>query len=331
MDRARNLPGTPGRRALLRNLRVLLGVALVVAGVSSLPVILVWLGLRGSSLDRLAVAHAAPAAAVLRPPRTEELVYRSRDARIAARLHLPPGGGPHPALVVAHGSGRTRRDEYRPLAAELAARGYALLAYDKRGVGDSEGVYAGIGPENSEAMFELLADDVVAGVEYLAARADIDRSAIGVIGISQGGWIGPLAAAKSRAVSFLVTVSGPTVSVGEEIYYSSLTGEREGAELDAEGDHGALLAAFDGRRGYDPVPVLERVEVPGLWILGAGDRSIPIHETVERLDALIEGGKPFSRRVLPGVGHGMRELETGERAPVAAIAAEWLDRLARQR
>jgi len=129
-------------------------------------------------------------------------------------------------------------------------------------------------------------------------------------------------------ISFLVIVSGPTVSVGEEIYYSELTGEREGhSPGDAERDLGARLAGFEGRRGFDPVPVLERIEVPGLWILGEGDRSIPIRETVARLDELIDGGRPFTRQVLPGVGHAMRDLETGERAPVAAIAVDWLQGL----
>ena len=151
---------------------------------------------------------------------------------------------------------------------------------------------------------------------------------IGVLGISQGGWIGPLAAQGSRSVSFLVIVSGPAVSVGEENFYSELTGEREdGSRVDSEAELSSRLAAFRGPRGFDPVPVLERLEVPGLWILGAGDRSIPIPETVVRLEALIGAGRPFTLRVLPGVGHGMRNLETGEAVPVSSIATAWLAEL----
>jgi dipeptidyl aminopeptidase/acylaminoacyl peptidase len=312
----------------VRGARLLLGLAGVLALVSALLVVLTWLGMKSLERGRLAeTTMPRPARAGASEPGTgADVSYRSRGARIAARLHLPRDDGPHPALVVAHGSGPSRRSQYDDMAAHLAARGWALLVYDKRGVGESEGDYSSIGPANSEAMFDLLAADVVAGVEYLAARADIDSKRIGVLGISQGGWIGPLAATRSPAVSFLVIVSGPVVSVGEEIYYSELTGEREGGDaLVTDGDLAAELAAFSGPHGFDPVPVLERLDVPGLWILGAGDRSIPVPETVTRLEGLIAAGRPFTLRVLPDVGHGMRHVATGEPVPVTSIAADWLD------
>jgi pimeloyl-ACP methyl ester carboxylesterase len=92
----------------------------------------------------------------------------------------------------------------------------------------------------------------------------------------------------------------------------------------ADADLTSMVATFTGPHGFDPLPVLEGLEVPGLWILGAGDRSIPIPETVERLESLIAAGRPITLRVLPGVGHGMRDLETGSPAPVTSIATEWL-------
>jgi dipeptidyl aminopeptidase/acylaminoacyl peptidase len=326
MDLPRNLPGTPASRALLRGARDLLWLAAAIGIVSSLLVLLTWLAVRNLERNRPAVSGARPASSSVRGrPTAQEVAYESHGARIAARLYLPRGDGPHPALVVAHGSGQSRRSQYDDLAGQLLARGYAFLTYDKRGVGDSEGTYSGIGPQSSAAMFDLLADDVIAGIDYLTRRGDIHPERIGVIGISQGGWIGPLAAAKSRAVSFLVIVSGPAVSVGEEIYYSELTGEREGgSRVGSDGELTSRLAEFQGSHGFDPVPVLRGLEVPGLWILGAGDRSIPIPETVERLESLIAAGKPFTLQVLPDVGHEMRNVETGRPAPVVSIAADWL-------
>lgn len=330
MDRPRELSGTPLRRALLRGVRDLLGLTSAVVLACLLVFVVAWLGLRVWQPDSFAgsTSPGASAARMTDPWAVEDFEYRSRGARIAARLYLPRGDGPHPALVVAHGSGEARRSGYEDLAGQLVAQGFAFLAYDKRGVGDSEGTYSGIGPGNSVAMFELLADDVVAGVGHLAARPDIDAKSIGVLGISQGGWIGPLAAARSPAVSFLVIVSGPAVSVGEENYYSELSGEREGGSREgSDAELTAQLAAFGGPHGFDPVPVLEELRVPGLWILGDGDRSIPIPETVARLETLVAAGRPYKLRVLPGVGHGMRHLDTGEPVPVAAIATEWLTEL----
>ncbi|HVS66718.1 MAG TPA: hypothetical protein VMT85_24805 [Thermoanaerobaculia bacterium] len=122
--------------------------------------------------------------------------------------------------------------------------------------------------------------------------------------------------------------SPATPSVGEEIYYSKLTDEREGLGPRGQG-RGAEPpgAARSVRRParFRSGSRLERVEAPGPRILGALDRSIPIPETVERLDALIAAGNPYTPRVLPGVGHGMRDLQTGAEVPVAAIAVGWLE------
>ena len=57
-------------------------------------------------------------------------------------------------------------------------------------------------------------------------EGDIDAGQIGLWGISQAGWIIPIAAAVSRGdVAFTIIVSGPTVSIAEENYYSELTGD----------------------------------------------------------------------------------------------------------
>ena len=51
--------------------------------------------------------------------------------------------------------------------------------------------------------------------------------------------------------------------------------------------------------------MLETLDVPGLWLLGDADRSIPTVETVAILDALIARGRPFTRVVYPGAGHSL--------------------------
>jgi dipeptidyl aminopeptidase/acylaminoacyl peptidase len=67
-----------------------------------------------------------------------------------------------------------------------------------------------------------------------------------------------------------------------------------------------VLKTFKGPHGYDPRPVLDGLTVPGLWLLGGADRSIPTPETVAILDALIARGKPFSKVVFPDADHSMR-------------------------
>ncbi len=102
------------------------------------------------------------------------------------------------------------------------ARGFAVLRYDKRGAGDSKGVYPGIGVSNSDTMLALLADDMVAAARELADHPRVVRDRIGFSGGSQAGWIIPLALVKAPEVQFGVVLVGPVVSVGLENSYSDL-------------------------------------------------------------------------------------------------------------
>jgi pimeloyl-ACP methyl ester carboxylesterase len=73
----------------------------------------------------------------------------------------------------------------------LAAQGIAVFTYDKRGTGRSTGIYT--------QNFELLADDAAAAMAHAQAmkRGHFGRS--GYWGQSQGGWVAPLAASRSKA------------------------------------------------------------------------------------------------------------------------------------
>jgi pimeloyl-ACP methyl ester carboxylesterase len=56
---------------------------------------------------------------------------------------------------------------------------------------------------------------------------------------------------------------------------------------------------------YDPMPVLENLAVPQLWILGGDDMDAPSGETSRRLRTLQKAGKPITLAVFPGAGHGI--------------------------
>jgi dienelactone hydrolase len=257
----------------------------------------------------------------------EALTLSSRDATLAATLVLPETGRrPWPAVVMVHGSGRmTAADMIGGVGRRLLSMGVAVLAYDKRGVGGSTGEYTGIGPANSVRMFDLLASDALAGVQALAGRRDIDATRIGLVGISQGGWIAPLAASRDPRVNFVITISGPAVTVGEEIAYSQLAGDDPGSIqglADAEIDR--RMAAFTGPHGYDPAPILASMRAPSFWVLGERDRSIPLRQTVAALTRLRDAGRPITLHVMPGVNHGMRDPGTGRAADMWEPITRWL-------
>jgi pimeloyl-ACP methyl ester carboxylesterase len=142
---------------------------------------------------------------------TEEAIhFASGNITLAGTLILPAGSQRHPAVVLFHGSGPQTRDLFT--ARWFAAHGIAALAYDKRGVGESTGNFRA-GP------FMDVCDDGLAGILYLKLRKEIDSKHIGVWGLSQGGWLGPLAASRSADVSFVIAVSGPGVSPGEQMLF----------------------------------------------------------------------------------------------------------------
>jgi pimeloyl-ACP methyl ester carboxylesterase len=155
------------------------------------------------------------------PYREEEVAYDSvPGVRLAATLTLPQGAGPFPAVVLITGSGPQDRDEsiagHRPfyvLADALTRRGIAVLRADDRGVGGSTGTVAGA------TTTEDFATDALAGVRYLAARADVRDDAIGLVGHSEGGIVAPLAASReapeARAIDFIVLLAGPGVALGD--------------------------------------------------------------------------------------------------------------------
>ena len=262
-----------------------------------------------AALNLLATGSRPPVPG-LRPPE-DPLTLESSGARLAATVRLPTAGlakarPPYPGAVLVHGSGRVTGIELLESAGRrLVALGSAVLAYDKRGVGGSTGEYTSIGPANSDRMFGLLADDALAGIAALKARRDVDASRVGFVGFSQAGWITPLAASRSRDVSFVVIISGPAVSVGEEIAYSNLAGEDPGSEQGvADAEIERRMKAFKGPHGYDPVPVLRTLSTPSFWILGEKDRSIPLARTVATLNDLARThGRPISVHVIPGVNH----------------------------
>jgi len=138
----------------------------------------------------------------------EDVRFSSGDIQLAGTLISPTRGSKHPAIILVHGSGAENREYMLPWARFLIRHGIAVLGYDKRGVGESTGDW-------NTASFDDLAGDVVAAFEYLKARRDIDRTQIGLLGISQAGWIMPLAAVRAKDLGFLISISGAGVPAAE--------------------------------------------------------------------------------------------------------------------
>ena len=150
--------------------------------------------------------------------RQVEYTNLKAGVKLVGTLTLPSDKGPFPAVLLITGSGPKDRNEtvfgHRPflvLADYLTRQGIAVLRVDDRGVGESTGDF-------SQATSEDFVSDVLAGIEYLKTRKEINPEQIGLIGHSEGGLIAPMVAVKSPDMAFIVLMAG-TGLTGEEILY----------------------------------------------------------------------------------------------------------------
>ncbi|MES3021507.1 MAG: alpha/beta hydrolase [Pseudomonadota bacterium] len=173
-------------------------------------------GIVGNTLDAKALLACAPGAVIVaageswpRVALTESNTrFASNGVVLAGRLiEAPHAGKRTPLVVYAHGSEDGGWIDRAPDPYQMVGRGVSVFVYDKRGTGMSEGEYT--------QNFPLLADDLVAASREARRLAAGRHGRFGLVGLSQGGWIVPLAAARAKA-GFLGIGYGLAVDIAEE-------------------------------------------------------------------------------------------------------------------
>jgi pimeloyl-ACP methyl ester carboxylesterase len=175
----------------------------------------------------------------------DDVTIETDGALLAGTLTLPDAPSPAPLVIGVHGAeGGTRAFHLlRHLEAILPPAGIGTLVFDRRGEGESTG-------DAASASYELLAADVRAWLRHLAADPRVDAERIGLWGISQGGWIAPLAASGSSEARFLVAVSSAGVTPGAQMDFAVRALMREAGHGDEAVDRAIAL-----RRAMDAVSV----------------------------------------------------------------------------
>ncbi|KFN06499.1 copper amine oxidase [Paenibacillus macerans] len=176
---------------------------------------------QNGKIDDLYIA-AASASAYQKPAYDNPAAYSEREVTIGSgamalpgTLTVPAGEGPFPAVVLVHGSGPHDRDAtilgakpFRDLAAGLAAKGIAVLRYDKVTYEHSFKVAA----DPKFTLKQESVDDALEAVKLLQNTSGIDDSRIFVAGHSQGGYAMPLisAAAPDGGIAGTILLSAPS-------------------------------------------------------------------------------------------------------------------------
>lgn len=147
---------------------------------------------------------------------------------------------------------------------------------------------------------------------------------IGVAGISQAGWIAPIAARRCTAARFLVLWSSPVVKVSEEDIFSKYTADRDGltappyAEAQRARTTPSIWPDFLGV-DTDPSETLRSLSIPGLWLFSDNDGSIPVDLSIERLQMLRQAGHRYDYVLFSGLGHN-------NKGRTFATAIDWIRR-----
>ena len=169
---------------------------------------------------------------------------------LAGTLTIPEGDGPFPAMVLVSGSGQQNRDEelmnHRPfwvIADYCARHGIAVLRYDDRGVGGSDG-------EVKNATSMDFSFDAEAAFDFLRSHKHIDSSRVGILGHSEGGVINFMVSARRSEVAFLVSLAGPSVN-GIEVLK-----EQQAAILRASGMSEEMVQ-FNGNANAQMFDIIE--------------------------------------------------------------------------
>lgn len=309
------------------------------------------------------------------PYRTQQVRFPSGDVALRGTLFIPNAKGPHPGVVLLHGSGPQTRESYiRYFADQFARKGIAALIYDKRNTGrtDIPTSQQGVG------TFSELADDATAAVRYLRARPDVaDARRIGLWGLSEGAWVAPIAADRIDGIAFLVLVSGGGVTPAlQELYDDEMRLRARGFSSDqiakaigvlklantyirshSDNDWDRFQTALSSARrepwfddldpspitrpredpawnnpdlDYNPVPLLERLRVPVLMVLGEKDELTPVRQTARLTStALRKARNPdYAVREIPGADHQLWVTRAaGESWLEQRPAAGWLEEM----
>lgn len=242
----------------------------------------------------------------------EEVKFNNQGVTLAGSILRPEK--PFAAVVIVHGSDPVKRE--MDFAKRLAKEGIAVLTYDKRGVGESEGVYVGptVGTNNIDsANLNLLSSDANEAVKTLRTYLKDKKTQIGLVGFSQAGWIIPIAASKNPQIQFMVLFSCPTITTLEQLRFQFYTNGND-KFWDNHTDADAREHTKNDPDKYqfvatDPKISLNAISVPGLWLFGEKDIQIPVKLCIEQLNTFKAQGKPFEYTLFPALGHNTSSLD----------------------
>jgi hypothetical protein len=289
------------------------------------------------------VAGVAARPQTTRNPTDADITIPASGFAIAGTISTPPTTGRlrHPAIVLVGGTGPVDRDEtvagipiFAQLAGALAERGFIVLRFDKRGIGQSGG-------RDERVTLQDYADDLITAVRWMRKRKDVDSRRVAVAGYSEGGAVALLAAGREKNIKSLVLIGTPGTTGAELVLeqqrhvldvletpeaereakialqrtiHEAVRTDKGWEEVPPELRSPAETPWFRSFLLFDPEKAMSRVKQPILIVQGGLDKEVFPHHA-ERLAAIAKARKkspPVQVVQLPRLNHLLAAAESGE-------------------
>jgi len=231
----------------------------------------------------------------LPPPRAA--TERGTERGLAYELWLPETSPPWPGMLVIHGAG-SRKENHADFARLASGLGWAALAYDQRGHGESEGEMAPAAVADAGRMARMLAELDGADGGRICAR-----------GSSLGGFMAIHAAAVEPAIAAAIAIC----PAGERML---LDGIRRG-RLEMRADESALVPWLEEHDLRDAVELMGRK--PLVLLHARGDEEVPASWSEELYERAADPRKLIT---VPGGHHRSVQHD----AELQGAAVRWIDR-----
>jgi len=232
--------------------------------------------------------------------RTENVTFLSEGQKIAGVLHLPEKKNP-PCVIASHGLLSSKDSEkYIALGDRLSQEGIAMLRFDFRGIGESDGRM-----EDDTVSRRIM--DLGSAIEFIRSRRDL-KGRIGLLGSSLGGHVSLIKASQEEKIRAIVIWATP-------FHLDDLKSNQgtEGHPLPEQ-------AFFEDLPKHQLLPLLSRVS-NCLVIHGEKDELVPVNQAWEIFHSL---GAPKEIRILEGADH--RLTDPAHRSLAMELSTAWFKR-----
>ena len=249
------------------------------------------------------------------------LYFENEGQRIAGTLHVPEGKGKVPGVILCHGFTGNKGEThflFVKTSRELARRGIASLRFDFRGSGESEGEFNEVSPSGEIS-------DARRALAVLAEQPQIDRSRLGVIGLSLGGLVAACTAGREPSIRSTVLWA----AAAELWQGPNATDPEKRKQMKSRGwvDIGGLkLGAgfFNDFGKLDPVKEIASSTSPVLIIHGKADQAVPFKHAERFYAAVHTRGRKAKLVLLDGVDHTFNRVDWESK--VIRMTGDWLEK-----